>query len=70
MLNACSKDVRPAAGTTVKVRQLFHLLPVRRKKLSQDAKYQTRISEDIKAMLVGTALLWPSVAFELKFQRT
>lgn len=67
--NARAKDVRPTPGTTVKVRQLFHLLPVRQKSLAENPAYQAEVTRAIREFLVNISLIWPSVAFELKFER-
>ena len=52
---------RPCAGTTVTAFDLFHNLPVRRKRLNEALEM-----EAIRYRLSGLALIWPRVSFSLR----
>jgi DNA mismatch repair ATPase MutL len=66
--NTRAKDIRLTPGTTIKIRQLFHLLPVRQKSLEENPTYQVAVTRDIREFLVKISLIWPIVAFELRFE--
>ncbi|GFO04124.1 DNA mismatch repair protein mutl, partial [Plakobranchus ocellatus] len=52
---------RPCVGTTITAFDLFHNLPVRRKRLSEALEM-----EAIRYRLSGIALMWPQISFSLR----
>ncbi|CAH0480244.1 unnamed protein product [Peronospora belbahrii] len=68
VFNAKSKSLRKTPGTKVNVNNLFGMLPVRRKHLSRNMKYQNRVIQSIQNFCVSMSMIWPSVSFDIQFR--
>lgn len=61
-LKACEADlIRPSTGTTVTVYNLFHQLPVRRKRLDPRLEF-----EKVRQRVEALSLMHPSISFSLR----
>ncbi|KAL4161711.1 hypothetical protein PRNP1_002263 [Phytophthora ramorum] len=65
VFNARSRELREAPGTKVYVSNLFRKLPVRRKDLSRNNKYQKRVIQNIQGFCVSMSMIWPSLSFDV-----
>ncbi|KAF1792635.1 Ribosomal protein S5 domain 2-type fold, subgroup [Phytophthora cactorum] len=61
VFNARSKQLREAPGTKIAVANLFEKLPVRRKDLSRNRKYRSRVIQNVHNFCVSMSMIWPSL---------
>ncbi|KAF1793727.1 MutL, C-terminal, dimerization [Phytophthora cactorum] len=70
VFNARSKQLREAPGTKIAVANLFEKLPVRRKDLSRNRKYRSRVIQNVHNFCVSMSMIWPSLSFDIRYEAT
>ncbi|KAG3120480.1 hypothetical protein PI125_g1119 [Phytophthora idaei] len=68
VFNARSKQLREAPGTKIAVANLFEKLPVRRKDLSRNRKYRSRVIQNVHNFCVSMSMIWPSLSFDIRYE--
>ncbi|KAI9999032.1 hypothetical protein PInf_003711 [Phytophthora infestans] len=68
VFNARSKELRKTAGTKVSVSNLFGKLPVRRKDLTRNRKYRSRVVQNTHNFCVSMSMIWPSLSFDIRYE--
>ncbi|ETN18660.1 hypothetical protein PPTG_04191 [Phytophthora nicotianae INRA-310] len=68
VFNARSKELRETPGTKVFVSNLFKKLPVRRKDLSRNRKYRSRVIQNIHNFCVSMSMIWPSLSLDIRYE--